>query len=96
VGETNYNEAFIEELKRDWEESGYVGCDIPCKLDERIVVDPSIAQGRPVVRGTRVPVAVILGALAGGMQIDEAAREYGISQEDVREAIGHAARIVSQ
>jgi len=96
VGETNYNEAFIEELYRDCEESGYDGCDIPMRRDERIVLDPEIAHGKPVVRGTRVPVAVILGALAGGMQIDEAAQEYGIVQEDVRAAIGYAARIVSQ
>jgi uncharacterized protein (DUF433 family) len=96
VGETNYDEAFIEELSRDWEESGYDGCDIPMRRDERIVLDPKIAHGRPIIRETRVPVAVILGALAGGMQIDEAAREYGIKQEDVRAAIGYAARIVSQ
>ena len=96
VGETNYDEAFIEELSRDWGESGYDGCDIPLRRDERIVLDPEIANGKPVIRGTRVPVAVILGALAGGMQIDETAREFGIEQEDVRAAIGYAARIVSQ
>jgi uncharacterized protein (DUF433 family) len=96
VGETNYNEAFIEELHRDWEESGYEGWDIPLQRDERIILDSEIAYGRPVIRGTRVPVAVILGALAGGMQIDETARVYGIDQEDVRAAIGYAARIVSQ
>jgi uncharacterized protein (DUF433 family) len=96
VGETNYNEAFIEELHSDWEESGYGGCDIPLQRDGRIVLDPDIAHGRPVVKGTRVPVAVILGSLAGGMQIDETAREFGVEQEDVRAAIGYAARIVSQ
>jgi len=96
MGVTNYDEAFIEELTRDFEESGYEGCDIPLLREERIVVDPKIAHGRPVVLGTRVPVAVILGALAGGMQIDETAQEYGISQEDVRAAIGYAARIVSR
>jgi len=42
----------------------------------------------------RVPVAVILGAMAGGMQIDEAAREYGTSLEYLRAPIGYAARIV--
>ena len=88
VGETNYNEAFIEELSRDWEESGYDGCDIPLRRDERIVLDPEIAHGKPVIRGTRVPVAVILGALAGGMEIDETAREFGVEQEDVQAAIG--------
>ena len=39
VGETNYDEAFIEELSRDWEVSGYEGCDIPLPPEERIVVD---------------------------------------------------------
>jgi hypothetical protein len=58
MGVTDYDEAFIEMLSRDWEESGYEGCDIPLPLDERIVVDPRIAHGKPVVRGTRVPVAV--------------------------------------
>lgn len=38
----------------------------------------------------------ILEALAGGMEIDEAARKFGIEREDVREAIRYAARIVSQ
>ncbi len=40
VGEINYIEAFIEELSRDWEESGYEGCDIPMRRDEQIVLDP--------------------------------------------------------
>ena len=44
----------------------------------------------------RVPVAVILGALAGGMEIEETDQEFGIGREDVRAAIGYAARIVSQ
>ena len=96
MGVTNYDEAFIEELSRDFEESGYDCSQIPLPLDERIVVDPKIAHGKPIIRGTRVPVAVILGALAGGMQIDETAQEYGISQENVRAAIGYAVRIVSQ
>jgi len=92
---TDYDEAFIEELTRDCEESGYDCSQIPLPLDERIVVDPKIAHGKPIIRGTRVPVAVILGALAGGMQIDETAREFGVEREDVRAAIGYAARIVS-
>ena len=96
MGVTDYDEALIEELTRDFEESGYEGCDIPLLLEERIVIDPRIANGRPVVLGRRVPVDVILGALAGGMEIDETAREFGVEREDVRAAIGYAARIVSQ
>ena len=96
MGVTDYDEAFIRELTRDFEEGGYYCDHNPSPQEERIVVDPRIAQGRPVVRGTRVPVTVILGALAGGMQIDETAREFGVEQEDVRAAIGYAAKIVTQ
>jgi hypothetical protein len=68
VGETNYNEAFIEELYRDFEESGYDCGHIPLQLKEQIVLDPEIAHGKPVIRGTRAPVAAILDALAGGIE----------------------------
>ena len=33
---------------------------------ERIVVDKNIRHGKPVIRGTRVPVDILLGSLAGG------------------------------
>jgi uncharacterized protein (DUF433 family) len=35
-------------------------------MNERIVIDPAIQHGKPVIRGTRVPVARIIGGLAGG------------------------------
>src|SRR5262249_45923945 len=40
-------------------------------MNDRIVIDPTIQHGKPVIRGTRVPVVRILGGLAGGMSIDE-------------------------
>ena len=49
-------------------------------LDERIAIDPEIAHGRPVIKGTRVPVEIILGALAGGMETGEVASEYGLGE----------------
>jgi uncharacterized protein (DUF433 family) len=77
-------------------EGGYKGCDIARQLNKQIALDPEIANGKPFVRGTQVPVAAILNALAEGMQIDETDREFGISNEDVRAAIRYAARIVPQ
>ena len=41
---------------------------------DRIVIDPAIAHGKLVIRGTRVPVAVVLGSLAGGMTLEEVGR----------------------
>ncbi len=59
-----------------------------------IVVDPQIAHGKPVIAGTRIPVSLVLGQLAGGVSFEEMEREYGLSAEQVRVAIGYAAQIV--
>ena len=40
-------------------------------LNDRIEVNPAICHGKPVVRGTRVLVSQILGALAGGDSIED-------------------------
>ena len=51
VGVTNYSEAFIQELSRDFEEGGYYSDHAPLPLEERIVVDdPKIDDARPVRR----------------------------------------------
>ncbi len=51
VDETNYSEAFIQELSRDFEEGGYYHDHAPLPLEERIVVDDSkIDNARPVRR----------------------------------------------
>jgi len=62
---------------------------------ERIVIDKNIRHGKPVIRGTRVPVDLILGALAGGMSYREICEDYEITEEDIRAAIEYAAKIVS-
>jgi uncharacterized protein (DUF433 family) len=63
-------------------------------MNERIVIDPQIQHGKPVIRGTRVPVARIVGGLAGGMSKEEVIREYEISEEDVLAALSYAAQLI--
>jgi uncharacterized protein (DUF433 family) len=43
-------------------------------MNARIVIDPAICSGKPCIRGTRVVVRTILGALAGGYTIDRVLR----------------------
>jgi len=62
----------------------------------RIVVDPKIVHGQPVVRGTRVPVAVIVGSLAGGMTFEEVEAEYGVTRDDILACLDYAARSVNE
>ncbi|NUM75676.1 DUF433 domain-containing protein [candidate division KSB1 bacterium] len=63
-------------------------------MNERIVIDPDIQQGKPVIRGTRVPVARIVGGLAGGMTIEEIIREYEVDKEDVFVALSYATELI--
>lgn len=62
---------------------------------ERIVVDPDLHHGRPVIRGTRVPVHVLVGSVAAGMGLQEIAKEYGVSVKDVQAALEYASHLVS-
>ena len=52
-------------------------------FEAMISIDPEIRHGKPVIKGTRVPVDMILGSLAGGMGPQEIAKEYGIERGDV-------------
>jgi len=63
---------------------------------ERVVINPKIQHGKPVIKGTRVTVARILGGLAGGMTKEEIAREYGIAEDDVLAALRYAADLVEE
>jgi len=65
-------------------------------FEAMISIDPEIRHGKPVIKGTRVPVDIILGSLAGGMGLKEIANEYGIGREDVLAAIEYATKIVAK
>ena len=61
-----------------------------------VVSDPEILGGKPVIKGTRVPVTLVLGKLAGGMSIDEVIYEYYLNQEGIRAALGYAAQQLNE
>ncbi|MGH8320191.1 MAG: DUF433 domain-containing protein [Steroidobacteraceae bacterium] len=56
-------------------------------LQDRIILDPAVVKGRPIIRGTRLPVTVVVGSLVGGMTFQEVQREYDITAEDIRAAL---------
>jgi uncharacterized protein (DUF433 family) len=64
---------------------------------DRIIIDPAICGGQPVVRGTRVLVRTILGYLAHGSRTDEILSEFPtIAEDDVRAVIAFAAASASE
>ncbi len=65
------------------------------EIAPRIVVDETIRFGRPVIRGTRVSVDIVVGKLAGGMTAEAVAEEYELTREDILAALAYAARVVA-
>lgn len=64
---------------------------------DRIVRDPAICGGQPVLRGTRVLVRVILGYLAHGESTAVILREFpSLTEDDVRAVIAFAAASASE
>ncbi len=53
-----------------------------------------VLGGQPVVRGTRVPVRALVGALAGGMTIEEVCASYRVTPDDVRAALSYAVDVL--
>lgn len=66
------------------------------EIAPRITVDEKVRFGKPVIKGTRVPVNLVLGKLAGGMEIEEVMEEYGITREDVLAVLNYAAEVLSR
>ena len=65
------------------------------EIAPRISVDEKIRFGKPVISGTRVPVDLIIGKLAGGMTYEEVMAEYGIAHEDILAVLSYAAKTLS-
>jgi uncharacterized protein (DUF433 family) len=65
-------------------------------LLQRIRIDPKVMVGKPVIRGTRVPVELILRMLARGIPESTILGEYQrLHSEDIRAALAYAARTLA-
>ncbi len=64
-------------------------------LQERIVVDPEILVGKPVVRGTRLAVEFIIDLMAQGWPESEILRNYpGLTREDIQACLQYASALL--
>lgn len=65
-------------------------------MSERIIVQPDVCNGKPVIRGTRIPVQTVLEFLAAGDSVEEVLAEYpGLEVEDVRACLDYASRVMA-
>jgi uncharacterized protein (DUF433 family) len=66
-------------------------------LSERIVVDPEILAGKPVIRGTRLAVEFILELLAAGQSEPEILRNYpGLTRDDLLACLSYASYLAHE
>jgi uncharacterized protein (DUF433 family) len=71
-------------------QSNYIG---PMRLPERIAVDPDIMMGKPCVRGTRIPVYLLLQKLAAGESAEALLEAYPqLRRADLQAVWEYAAR----
>ncbi|MBL7159809.1 DUF433 domain-containing protein [Candidatus Microgenomates bacterium] len=64
-------------------------------MKQRIIIDPKIMTGKPVVAGTRIPVELILKKLAQNMNVKEILRDYPrLTKEDIKAVLFYATETV--
>ena len=67
------------------------------RLSERIVVDPEILAGKPVIRGTRLAVEFILELLAAGQSEEDLLKNYpGLTREDILACLSYASYLAHE
>lgn len=67
------------------------------RWQDRIVISPDLHHGEPCIKGTRIPISIIVGSLADGMMADEIVKAYPqLTVEDVSAALSYAADLVAQ
>ncbi len=66
-------------------------------LMNRIQIDPAVCHGQPCVRGTRIPVWLIIQYLANGDTADQVVAAYPtISHEDIKACLAYAAELTRE
>ena len=63
-------------------------------LLERIIIDPRVCHGKPVVRGLRYPVETLLELMSAGMTVDEILADYeDLERDDLLVVLAYATRL---
>ena len=64
-------------------------------MEDRIIIDPTICNGRPVIAGTRIAVQTVLEFLAAGDSVEDVLEEYpSLTRVDVQACLDYASRVM--
>jgi uncharacterized protein (DUF433 family) len=62
---------------------------------DRIVIDPAVLAGKPVIRGTRLAVEFVVDLLAQGWSVEQVLDNYpGLTREDVQACLEYASEVL--
>ncbi|NPV00532.1 MAG: DUF433 domain-containing protein [Brevinematales bacterium] len=66
-------------------------------LSSRIIINPSILAGKPIIRGMRISVEQVLQSLAGALNIPDTLQEYPeLELDDIKAVLLYAADLVKE
>jgi uncharacterized protein (DUF433 family) len=66
------------------------------KFMDRIVIDQGILGGKPVIKGTRIPIYLIVELLGNGLSEKEVLWQYpGLKEEDIKAALLYASKCLA-
>ena len=67
------------------------------KYQNRVALDPRIMTGKPIIKGTRITVELVLRLLAQGMTVEKVLAEYPqLKKEDIYAAIEYATEAIAE
>ena len=65
------------------------------ELNERIVINPAIMTGKPIIKGTRIPVDIIVRLIAQGTTLQEILEDYPqLTKDDLKAALEYVADMI--
>ncbi len=64
-------------------------------LQQNITINPDVRFGKPVITGTRVPVDIVVGKIAGGITVEDVMQEYMLTRKQIFAALKYAADLVA-
>ena len=67
------------------------------RWQDRVVVEANLHDGDPCIKGTRIPVAMVVGSLADGLTAGQIRDAYPqLTDEDISAALAYAADVIQR
>jgi len=65
-------------------------------MNDRIIINPAVLSGKPVIAGTRISVEFVVGLLAGGWSVEEVLAEHDhLTREDIVACLAYAHQLLA-